>query len=64
MHKNRPVFGILDLLIPQNIDAGTMSPFEHGEVFVLEDGSEVDLDLGKIIEWKLKEIMRDFWRLV
>jgi CTP synthase len=28
------------------MDAGTMSPFEHGEVFVLEDGSEVDLDLG------------------
>ncbi|CAI8617743.1 unnamed protein product [Vicia faba] len=29
-----------------NIDAGTMSPFEHGEVFVLDDGREVDLDLG------------------
>jgi CTP synthase len=29
-----------------NIDAGTMNPFEHGEVFVLEDGGEVDLDLG------------------
>lgn len=29
-----------------NIDAGTMSPYEHGEVFVLDDGSEVDLDLG------------------
>ncbi|KAJ8908659.1 hypothetical protein NDN08_005364 [Rhodosorus marinus] len=29
-----------------NIDAGTMSPFEHGEVFVLNDGGEVDLDLG------------------
>merc|ERR1719156_396614 len=29
-----------------NVDAGTMSPFEHGEVYVLEDGSEVDLDLG------------------
>ncbi|XP_052730368.1 uncharacterized protein LOC108326224 isoform X5 [Vigna angularis] len=29
-----------------NIDAGTMSPFEHGEVFVLDDGGEVDLDLG------------------
>lgn len=29
-----------------NIDAGTFSPFEHGEVFVLEDGGEVDLDLG------------------
>lgn len=29
-----------------NIDAGTMSPFEHGEVFVLDDGGEADLDLG------------------
>ena len=29
-----------------NIDAGTMSPFEHGECFVLDDGGECDLDLG------------------
>ena len=29
-----------------NLDAGTMSPFEHGEVFVLDDGGETDLDLG------------------
>ncbi|XP_026688208.1 CTP synthase 1-like [Diaphorina citri] len=29
-----------------NIDAGTFSPYEHGEVYVLEDGAEVDLDLG------------------
>lgn len=29
-----------------NIDAGTMAPTEHGEVFVLDDGGEVDLDLG------------------
>jgi len=29
-----------------NIDAGTMSPYEHGEVYVLDDGGEVDLDLG------------------
>ena len=29
-----------------NIDAGTMNPYEHGEVFVLNDGGEVDLDLG------------------
>jgi len=29
-----------------NVDAGTMSPFEHGETFVLDDGSETDLDLG------------------
>ncbi len=29
-----------------NIDAGTMNPFQHGEVYVLGDGTEVDLDLG------------------
>ena len=29
-----------------NIDAGTMNPYEHGEVYVLDDGGEVDLDLG------------------
>jgi len=29
-----------------NVDAGTMNPFQHGEVFVLKDGGEVDLDLG------------------
>jgi CTP synthase len=29
-----------------NVDPGTMSPFQHGEVYVLEDGSETDLDLG------------------
>ncbi len=29
-----------------NVDAGTMSPFQHGEVFVTEDGGETDLDLG------------------
>lgn len=29
-----------------NVDAGTMNPFEHGEVFVLDDGTEADMDLG------------------
>lgn len=29
-----------------NIDPGTMSPYEHGEVFVTDDGAETDLDLG------------------
>jgi CTP synthase len=28
-----------------NIDPGTMSPFQHGEVFVTDDGAETDLDL-------------------
>src|SRR3989339_1994496 len=29
-----------------NVDPGTMSPFQHGEVFVTDDGSETDLDIG------------------
>ena len=29
-----------------NVDPGTMSPFQHGEVFVTDDGGETDLDLG------------------
>src|SRR5439155_95268 len=30
-----------------NVDPGTMSPFQHGEVFVTQDGTETDLDLGR-----------------
>ena len=30
-----------------NVDPGTMSPFQHGEVFVTDDGAETDLDLGR-----------------
>ncbi|MCH7493518.1 CTP synthetase, partial [bacterium] len=29
-----------------NVDAGTMSPYQHGEVYVTKDGAETDLDLG------------------
>ena len=29
-----------------NVDAGTLNPYRHGEVFVLDDGTETDLDLG------------------
>ena len=29
-----------------NVDPGTMSPFQHGEVFVTDDGAETDIDLG------------------
>ncbi|MDA8386273.1 MAG: CTP synthase, partial [Actinomycetota bacterium] len=41
-----------------NVDPGTMNPFEHGEVFVTEDGSETDLDLGhyeRFIDVNLKK---------
>ena len=41
-------FGVTPIKIDGyiNIDPGTMNPYEHGEVYVLEDGSETDLDLG------------------
>jgi CTP synthase len=42
-----------------NSDAGTMSPFEHGEVFVLDDGGEVDLDLGNYERFLDINLQRD-----
>tara|TARA_Y100001970_G_scaffold290274_1_gene423358 strand:- start:10834 stop:12471 length:1638 start_codon:yes stop_codon:yes gene_type:complete len=42
-----------------NLDPGTMSPFQHGEVFVTEDGSETDLDLGhyeRFIKTKMSKL--------
>ncbi|BAT75242.1 uncharacterized protein HKW66_Vig0037500 [Vigna angularis] len=42
-----------------NTDAGTMSPFEHGEVFVLDDGGEVDLDLGNYERFMDVKLTRD-----
>ncbi|XP_058504344.1 CTP synthase 1-like [Solea solea] len=42
-----------------NIDAGTFSPYEHGEVFVLDDGGEVDLDLGNYERFLDIKLTRD-----
>lgn len=42
-----------------NIDAGTFSPYEHGEVFVLDDGGEVDLDLGNYERFLNVKLHRD-----
>eukprot|EP00301_Raphidiophrys_heterophryoidea_P026001 c8863_g1_i1.p1 GENE.c8863_g1_i1~~c8863_g1_i1.p1 ORF type:complete len:700 (+),score=221.76 c8863_g1_i1:53-2101(+) len=42
-----------------NVDAGTMSPFEHGEVFVLDDGGETDLDLGNYERFLKVTLTRD-----
>ncbi|GMM51339.1 CTP synthase [Starmerella bacillaris] len=42
-----------------NIDAGTMSPLEHGEVFVLKDGGEADLDLGNYERYLNVTLTRD-----
>ncbi len=42
-----------------NVDPGTMSPFQHGEVFVTEDGAETDLDLGhyeRFISTKMRKV--------
>ena len=45
--KSRDIsLSILKLDPYLNVDPGTMSPYQHGEVFVTEDGSETDLDLG------------------
>jgi CTP synthase len=45
--KNRGLRVALQKFDPYlNVDPGTMSPFQHGEVFVTEDGAETDLDLG------------------
>ena len=42
-----------------NVDPGTMSPFQHGEVFVTEDGAETDLDLGHYERFSRTTMSRD-----
>merc|ERR1719158_2156462 len=42
-----------------NIDAGLMSPYEHGEVYVLDDGGETDLDLGNYERMMYLSLQRD-----
>ena len=42
-----------------NVDPGTMSPYQHGEVYVLDDGSETDLDLGHYERFTNSELSRD-----
>jgi CTP synthase len=42
-----------------NVDPGTMNPFEHGEVFVTEDGGETDLDLGHYERFIDEQLTRD-----
>jgi CTP synthase len=42
-----------------NVDPGTMNPFEHGEVFVTEDGGETDLDLGHYERFIDENLRRD-----
>jgi len=42
-----------------NVDPGTMSPFQHGEVFVTDDGAETDLDLGHYERFTRARMLRD-----
>ena len=42
-----------------NVDPGTMSPFQHGEVFVTDDGAETDLDLGHYERFLDEDLTRD-----
>src|ERR687884_1643520 len=42
-----------------NVDPGTMSPYQHGEVYVLDDGSETDLDLGHYERFTHAPLTRD-----
>ena len=45
--KNRGLKVVMQKFDPYiNVDSGTMSPYQHGEVFVTDDGGETDLDLG------------------
>jgi CTP synthase len=50
-----------------NVDPGTMSPFQHGEVFVTDDGAETDLDLGHYERFTHAKLSRDnnwtTWRI-
>src|SRR4030043_1946123 len=42
-----------------NVDPGTMNPFQHGEVFVTDDGAETDLDLGHYERFTSAKLGRD-----
>jgi CTP synthase len=45
-----------------NIDSGTLNPYRHGEVFVLDDGTECDMDLGtyeRMLDQDLSRELRD-----
>ncbi|MEX2444641.1 MAG: CTP synthase [Alkalispirochaeta sp.] len=42
-----------------NVDAGTMSPYQHGEVYVTDDGAETDLDLGNYARFTSSPLSRD-----
>ena len=58
--KSRNVSVSIQKLDPYlNVDPGTMSPYQHGEVFVTRDGAETDLDLGHYERFIDEELTRD-----
>ena len=58
--KSRGLRVVMQKLDPYiNVDPGTMNPFEHGEVFVTEDGGETDLDLGHYERFVDENLNRD-----
>ena len=58
--KGRGLKVIIQKLDPYlNVDPGTMSPFQHGEVFVTDDGGETDLDLGHYERFIDESLTRD-----
>jgi CTP synthase len=58
--KARGLSVVLQKLDPYiNVDPGTMNPFEHGEVFVTDDGGETDLDLGHYERFLGNHLRRD-----
>jgi CTP synthase len=60
LFKSRGLRVTLQKLDPYiNVDPGTMNPFEHGEVFVLDDGAETDLDLGHYERFTDENLHRD-----
>ncbi|MBC5810914.1 MAG: CTP synthase, partial [Candidatus Eremiobacteraeota bacterium] len=57
--KSRGITVSIQKLDPYiNVDAGTMNPYQHGEVFVTEDGAETDLDLGHYERFVDEALMR------
>jgi len=58
--RNRGLQVVLQKLDPYiNVDPGTMNPFQHGEVFVTDDGGETDLDLGHYERFTGENLGRD-----
>jgi CTP synthase len=58
--KSRGISVSIQKLDPYiNVDAGTMNPYQHGEVFVTEDGAETDLDLGHYERFIDEPLSRD-----